>query len=114
MEANIEVKLTVNTKDFKRASKEAIERALEEIGMKGENYAKLNLYPGHGFDTGHLQGSITHDKEGLTVIVGTNVEYAPYVELGTSKRSPITFLAPAIEEHIPEYQDILEKHLKNG
>lgn len=34
-------------------------------------------------DTGQLRASITHEIEGQTGIVGTNVEYAPYVEYGT-------------------------------
>ena len=34
-------------------------------------------------DTGQLRASITHEVEGQTGIVGTNVEYAPYVEYGT-------------------------------
>ena len=40
-------------------------------------------------DTGRLRSSITHalesDAEGLVGVVGTDVEYAPYVFLGTSR-----------------------------
>jgi phage gpG-like protein len=40
-------------------------------------------------DTGRLRASITHaldrDAAGLVGVVGTDVEYAPYVFLGTSK-----------------------------
>lgn len=36
-------------------------------------------------DTGQLRASITHEIEGTTGVVGTNVEYAPYVEYGTGK-----------------------------
>jgi hypothetical protein len=34
-------------------------------------------------DTGQLRQSITHEVEGNTGVIGTNVEYAPYVEYGT-------------------------------
>lgn len=34
-------------------------------------------------ETGTLKRSITHEIEGNTGIVGTNMEYAPYVEYGT-------------------------------
>lgn len=33
-----------------------------------------------------------------TVYIGTNVEYAPYVELGTSKMSAKPYLRPAVEQ----------------
>jgi HK97 gp10 family phage protein len=36
-------------------------------------------------DTGQLRQSITHKIEGNVGVVGTNVEYAPYVEYGTGK-----------------------------
>lgn len=34
-------------------------------------------------NTGYLQRSITHQVEGNIGIVGTNTEYAPYIEFGT-------------------------------
>ncbi len=47
-------------------------------------------------DTGRLRSSITHelgtDARGLAARVGTNVEYAPYVELGTARMAPRGFL----------------------
>jgi phage gpG-like protein len=48
-----------------------------------ENDAKRNC----PVDTGRLRQSITHRIEGSTGIVGTNVEYAPYVEYGTGKHA---------------------------
>lgn len=37
-------------------------------------------------DTGHLKGSITREKIPNGYAVGTNVEYAPYVEYGTGTK----------------------------
>lgn len=110
--AEIEVSLKTNKAAIKRASTEAITRALEEMGMKAEKYAKL-IVP---VDTGNLRNSITHaaDVGSKTMIVGTNVEYAPYVEMGTRRSAPHPYLEPAISEHIDEYYEVLEKHLKNG
>ena len=34
-------------------------------------------------DKGQLRNSITHEVEGKEAVVGTNTEYAPYVEFGT-------------------------------
>jgi HK97 gp10 family phage protein len=51
-------------------------------------------------DTGRLRSSITHRLEqdgiGLVAYVGTNVEYAIYVELGTSRTPAEPFLRPAL------------------
>ena len=52
-------------------------------------------------DTGRLRSSITNEigqaDQGLVAAVGTDVEYAPYVELGTSKMAAQPFLLPALE-----------------
>lgn len=57
--------------EFKRA----VARALEICGGKAETYAK-KLCP---VDTGRLRSSITHQlaSDGASVVVGSNVEYAP-------------------------------------
>ena len=47
-------------------------------------------------DTGRLRSSITHEIQGTTGRVGTNVEYARAVELGTEKQSPQPYLRPAL------------------
>lgn len=51
-------------------------------------------------DTGRLRSSITHavgtDALGLVGTVGTDVEYAPYVELGTRHQAPNPFLRGAL------------------
>ena len=54
-------------------------------------------------DTGRLRSSIAkpelgRDGRGLFARVGTDVEYAPYVELGTSRMSARPFLRPALAQ----------------
>ena len=44
--------------------------------------------------------------------IGTNVEYAPYVELGTSRSKAQPYLKPAATEHTTVYRRILEDELK--
>ena len=70
-----------NTEQVVDGIKSAIGAALEEIGLLAENYAAKKC----PVDTGNLHGSITHevDTAGNAVYIGTNVEYAPYVEFGT-------------------------------
>jgi HK97 gp10 family phage protein len=52
-------------------------------------------------DTGRLRSSITHElgRDGGDLVgrVGTNVEYAPHVELGTSRMRAQPFLRPALD-----------------
>lgn len=61
----------------------AVVKGLVECGMVAEGYAK-KLCP---VDTGRLRNSITFnvDESESSVSIGTNVEYGPYVELGTGK-----------------------------
>lgn len=115
---------------------DAVLRALEKIGMTAEGYAK-DLCP---VDTGNLRNSITHkiDESDGAVYIGTNVEYAQYVELGTGIYNPEgrktpwwyqddkgqwhwtrgaraqPFLKPAASDHGQTYRNIIEDELKNG
>lgn len=54
-------------------------------------------------------------SENPAVYIGTNVEYAPYVEMGTiNYPTPRPFIKPAAANHAREYKAILEEALKNG
>lgn len=104
--------VTVNGDGTEEASQgivRAIERALGEIGMAAEGYAKRAC----PVDTGNLRNSITHeiDPSDNAVYIGTNVEYAPYVELGTSRRKAQPFLRPAASGHGAQYRQVLKKAL---
>lgn len=46
------------------------------------------------------------------VYIGTNVEYAPYVEYGTRRTKAQPFLKPAVQDHAEEYKKIAERFLK--
>ena len=48
-----------------------------------------------------------------TVYVGTNVEYAPYVEMGTSRTKPKPFIRPSIADHVNEYVNIIKSTLNS-
>lgn len=56
-----------------------VSKALNRACLVVENEAK-RLCP---VDTGDLRNSITHEVHNDVGIVGTNKEYAPYVEFGT-------------------------------
>lgn len=87
----------------------ALVAALEEVGLVAEGYAKRAC----PVDTGRLRNSITHivDEGTRHVVIGTNVEYAAYVELGTTRQKPQPYLKPAAEDHASTYSSIFRKHL---
>lgn len=119
---------TSNVAHVKRITTAAKIAALEKMGGTAETYAKKYC----PVDTGRLKGSITHQKDGDdTMYVGTNVEYAPYVELGhdqevgryvpaigkrlvASHVNGKPFIRPAIENHVNEYKTIVENEFKNA
>ena len=88
---------------------ERVERALIQIGLMMERYAQ-SICP---VDTGRLRNSITNDHDDTSVIVGTNVEYAPYVEYGTSRQRAQPYLKPSVQNHLEEYKSIIENSLKS-
>lgn len=47
-------------------------------------------------DSGRLRASISHDSDETGAVVGTNVEYAPFVELGTIHQRPQPYLVPGL------------------
>lgn len=59
---------------------------------------------------GSYSGTIG-DKDDKTVYIGTNVEYAQFVELGTSHQKAQPYLKPAAENHKSEYERILKQYL---
>lgn len=135
------VKFTDNTRTALAALKAQTQKALEGIGDAAEGYAAALCPVGtvestgiQGYRGGTLRQSITHRVEEDTVRIGSNVEYAPYVELGTGPHfepppswetfetergsgvgrayvRPRPYLRPAIEEHLGEYKKIIETEL---
>jgi HK97 gp10 family phage protein len=47
-------------------------------------------------------------------VIGTNVEYAPYVEPGTHKQKAQPYLRPAAENHSAEYKEIIKAVMANA
>lgn len=99
-----------NTQQVLSALEKAKKQGLEAIGMTAEGHAKKNT----PVDTGRLRNSITHTADSNAAYIGTNVEYAPYVELGARGRKPVHMLVRAATEHKAEYKQIMENALKNG
>lgn len=132
----VSVKLVDNTEPVLKAFKAQKAAALEECGLTGERYAKGEC----PVDTGNLRNSLTHGElDSDTEQIGTAVEYAIYVELGTGKyatggggrqtpwvytdskgKTHLThgsraqpYLKPAIVDHVNEYRQIITENLKS-
>lgn len=99
-----------NKDEYKKAVDAAAKVAMTTIGLLAENYARI-ICP---VDTGRLRNSITSVADSETATIGTNVEYAAYVELSTAKMPAQPYLRPAIEDHLREYEDIIRNELRQG
>ncbi len=106
------VKIVENNKELiKKMLPTAVEAGLETVGLVAVAHAKVYET---AVDTGRLRNSITHqvNKDKKEVYIGTNVEYAPYVELG--HRLPnggyvagIHYLEKAVTNHMGQYEQIM-------
>ena len=106
------IELTDNSMLVTKKLEAAALRGLTECGMVAEAYAK-KLCP---VKTGNLRNSITYtvrDSEYATYI-GTNVEYASYVELGTSKMTAQPYLKPAVTDYSDTYKRLIRAELESA
>lgn len=113
-----------------------LDQVLNKACVLVENEAKAKC----PVDKGQLRNSITHEIEGTEAVVGTNTEYAPYVEIGTGifssegngrqekwsyqdaeghwhttvGQKPQPFLNPALDEKRSEIVDLFKEELKKG
>lgn len=151
----ITVEVQDNSEQVLKALRNATIRGLEACGAKAESYAKEELSKPKmhadgtcrdAVDTGKLRNNIAHKTVVISATkqdeyIGTNIEYAPFVEFGTGKyttgksnakkipwtykdekgvwhttsgQMPHPFLKPAATEHTSEYRGILENSLKNA
>lgn len=136
----INVDMVSHKADVLSAMQADVKRALEMCGLLAEGYAQVNLTNSKAVDTGRLRNSINHkvviDDAESAVYIGTNVEYAPYIEFGTGiyyeggRRTSWVYkdrngdfhmtrgmrarpyLKPAVADHEAEYRQILEDELK--
>lgn len=121
-------------KKYQFVKSDATKRMLKITGFKIEGDAKIKA----PVDTGRLKSSISTNwssssmnkgktgakakagdgvgrprgKPGLVVVVGSNVKYAPYQELGTRKMAAHPYLYPAYWMHKMELAKDLAKVFK--
>jgi HK97 gp10 family phage protein len=117
--------------EIKSDVEKAVTRGLTAAAILVQGQA-IELAP---VDLGNLKGSITYTvagqrsqvrhpatvNEGIgvtdekkTAYIGTNVEYAPYQELGTSKMKAQPFLRPALDNQERQINEVFAKNVKAG
>lgn len=88
----------------------AHQHAQEEIS-RPKLHANGDMRP--NIITGNLLRSIRYAVAASDTVkaayIGTDVEYAPYVELGTSRSWAYPYLRPAATEHTDEYRSIVQQ-----
>ena len=86
----------------------AADHASSEAAAKLARRAKINA-PVAKINGGTLRASIKDEKIKTGVYeVSTNIEYAPYVEFGTSKMRAQPYMQPAIDETRKEFPDLIK------
>lgn len=138
-----DVEVIDNTEEVLEALERAKQNALTAIGMEAETYAKKNTPVDTGRLRNSIT-FVTKKNEGTTrsynytvkvdgkkmkitdttvigtgaekdsVYIGTNVEYAPYVELGSRNNKAHHMLQRAAIEHADEYKKLAEQAFKNA
>ena len=134
---DIEITLKDNSKEVLEALAKAIDKGNYAIGLAAVTHAKIGET---AVDTGRLrnsitfateeykgQGSYSDDKghmfadasalatpEEGAVYIGTNVEYAIYIEEGTTRIKALHMLRNAAANHGDEYKKLMEDALKSG
>ena len=118
----VDVKIEDNSEEVLEAMQEQVVDWLEAIGSDAADTAAKRAPVGTpestgipGYIGGTLKNSISHAvvESENAVYIGTNVEYAPYQEFGTSRGiKGKHFLQFGATAHQAEYKSLLEQHLK--
>ena len=85
----------------------AEQRALEKIGLyvDGEAVSRSPVV------SGRLKSSWEHEVDEEKVTVGSKVEYAPFVEFGTSRQREQRILTGSVEDNVDNIRSITEREL---
>lgn len=136
----IQIEVTDHSPEVLKALENAIERGFEAIGMSAQEHATQIITSNKSVDTGRLRNSIAYalageapspasysDDQGNgfsysgaapagknTLYLGTNVEYAKYVEVGSSGRRAKPFMRPAVDNYKDEYRNLMKDSLENA
>ena len=112
--ADIDIIVKDNSGEVMQQFEQSLQIALETVGTQAEShakqivsdfvvYGKVDIPKGYHekdnsrVDTGRLRNSIAHTVVKEDVYIGTNLEYAPYHELGTGIYARLSILTDRAE-----------------
>ena len=109
------------TRNLENSREQALIAAVQELNntaLSVESTAKQNIKNNKTVDTGRLLGSINTKlakvSTNATAEVGTNVEYANYIEYGTYKMGAKPFLNPAFEEETEGLENRIRQAIRDA
>ena len=132
-----------NSKEYKDLLNQAIRRGLRAIGMTAETHAKENCPVDTGYarnsityalsgesaavssykadrgkngeppKTGEYRGTMGEIEDNY-VVIGSNVEYFPFIEEGARGRQALHVLRKAATDHKDEYKQLLTDSIKDA
>ena len=119
MSNDIEIIIHDNSQIVMDALYNAIDRGISAIGENAVYNAQRYIDIEHRIDTGTMKRSISHNegikKNSFYTVVGTNVFYAIYQELGTSRGiTPALFLTRSAKNHVDEYIKLMKDSIANA
>lgn len=104
------VEFRSNMPEVQQAAKSQIVNWLHAIGLDASSTAAEKA----PHKTGALRNSISYavDDSELVAYIGTNIPYAIYQELGTSRIAGKHYLQFGATAHAEEYRALLEQYLR--
>ncbi len=108
------IKFEDNSPEFLAEMDRKMPQILTAIGTKAVSIWQKIITEKRVVDTGRFRNSANYaiKSEQKKVIIGSNVKYAPFLELGTYKMKARPTLKPTVLEHTDTYKQLTEQILK--
>ena len=132
-----------NSEEYKDLLNQAIRRGLRTIGMRAETHAKENCPVDTGYARNSITYALSGESAAISsyeadrgkngkpprtgkysgttgkiedkyVVIGSNVEYFPFIEEGARGREARHTLRKAATDHKDEYKQLLTDSIKNA
>ena len=132
-----------NSKEYKELLTQAIRRGLRTIGMRAETHAKEICPVDTGYASNSITHALAGESAAISsykadrgkngkpprtgkysgtmgkiednyVVIGSNVEYFPFIEEGARGREARHTLRKAATDHKDEYKQLLTDSIKNA
>ena len=132
-----------NSEEYKELLTQAIRRGLRTIGMRAETHAKENCPVDTGYASNSITYALSGETAAISsykadrgkngepprtgkysgtmgkiednyVVIGSNVEYFPFIEEGARGREARHTLRKAATDHKDEYKQLLTDSIKNA